>query len=195
MALEPAQPFTTFAAYRALPEGRYDLVEGELIVTPAPSRRHQLIQLRLAAALLAWSERQGAGHVYAAPLDVVLREDDPAVVVQPDVVYVAAGGAARLTEGGIVGPPDLAVEVVSPGSARLDGVRKRALYETFGIREYWLLLPELDQAEVLVRGDGDRFQPPRLLDRDGALASAMLPGFTLALEVLFRPEHGQIEAR
>lgn len=191
MALEPAQPFTSYAAYRALPEGRYDLLEGELLVTPAPSRRHQLIQLRLAAALLAWVEARGAGHVYGAPLDVELRQEDPAVVVQPDVVYVAAGGPAALTPHGVVGPPQLVVEVVSPGSARLDGVRKRAIYESFGVGEYWLVLADLDQVELLAREAGrSGFAPPRLLERGDALASGQLPGFALPLEHLFRPEPG-----
>ena len=191
MVTEPAHPLTSYAAYRALPEGRYDLLDGELLVTPAPSRRHQLLQLRLAAALLAWVEARGSGHVYGAPLDVELRQEDPAVVVQPDVVYVAAAGPAALTAHGVSGPPDLVVEVVSPGSTRLDGVRKRAIYESFGVGEYWLVLPDLDQVEVLVREPGRAgFAPPRLLEHPDALTSQALPGFELALAHLFRPEPG-----
>lgn len=194
MATEPAHPSISYAAYRALPEGRYDLLEGELRVTPAPSRRHQLVQLRLAAALLAWVEARGSGHVYGAPLDVELRQEDPAVVVQPDVVYVAAGGPATLSEHGVVGPPALVVEVASPGSVRVDGVRKRALYESLGVGEYWLVLLDLDQVEVLARESGHPgFAPPRLLERGDALGSEQLPGFALPLERLFRPEPGLAE--
>lgn len=191
MAVEPRRARMTYAAYCALPEGRYDLLEGELVMTPSPSRRHQLIQLRLAAALLAWAEERDAGHVYGAPLDVLLRAADPAVVVQPDVVYVAPGSQATLTDGGIEGPPDLVVEIVSPGSVREDGVRKRALYEAHGVPEYWLVLPDLDQVEVMTLGSDGRFERPRLCDTRDALSSARLPGFSLTLASLFRPERSR----
>jgi Uma2 family endonuclease len=185
MAIESRHPLITFAAYLALPEGNYDLIEGELIVTPAPSLLHQQLQAHLLSALHGWNRQQGLGMVCGAPTDVVLEETDPAVVVQPDVLFVAKTGAARLTKRGVVGPPDLVVEIVSPGTTRLDGVKKRALYERHGVREFWLVLPDLDQIEALRLDATGRFFAPTLIDATGILESPLLPGFSLPLSELF----------
>ena len=184
MALERDRAYTSLAAYRALPEGCYDLIEGELIVAPSPTRRHQAIKGRIYRALCAHVETQNAGWVYDAPLDVTLVDGDPPIVVQPDVLFVARSHEARLVEGGIDGPPDLAVEVVSPGSLRLDAVRKRALYDQHGVIEFWLVLPDQDQVEVL-RREGERFGRPQLLERGDQLTTPLLPGFALDVAVLF----------
>ena len=104
--------------------------------------------------------RRSLGHVYDAPTDVVLSEADPAVVVQPYVLFVAPRGRATLTAQGVSGPPDLVVEVLSPGNASLDAIKKRELYGKFGVQEYWMVLPELLQIEVLRRSHDGGFELP-----------------------------------
>ena len=187
MAIEKTPARLSHADYLALPEGRYDLIEGFLVMTPAPSRRHQMLVFRLAKALDAHVAAAACGHVYLAPLDVTLRIDDPAIVVQPDVLYVARDGRAALTDMGVAGPPDLVIEVLSPSNLALDLVKKRALYEAHGVREYWIVMPEGDQVQVLRRGEAG-FGRPVLLEAPDDLETPLLPGFKLALGALFAPE-------
>jgi Uma2 family endonuclease len=175
----------TYAEYLALPEGSYNLIDGELIVSPTPTRWHQRVQGRLYFALETYVRSHKTGHVYGAPLDVVLRRETPPVVVQPDVMFISNANAGILDRW-VMGAPDLVVEVVSPGNARLDMVRKLNVYAQFGVQEYWLVLPELEQVQLL-RQTGDGFGPPDLLENDDVLTSALLPGFTLPLPELFAP--------
>jgi Uma2 family endonuclease len=177
----------TFAEYQALPEGSYNLIDGELIVSPAPSPWHQRVQGRLFSTLDAHVRAAQLGRVYGAPLDVVLRQEKPPVVIQPDVLFLARGGAAQVTKRWVEGPPDLVVEVVSPGNARLDMVRKLNVYGRFGVREYWLVFPELEQVQVLLQS-GDGFAPPAIMEGPEILTSELLPGFKLPLPELFAPE-------
>ena len=188
MALERGDRLTTYAEYLALPEGHYDLIDGVLLMTPAASPRHQSLVVRLTVALATHVRAQQGGAVWAAPLDVVLREADPALVVQPDVLYVSRGGAARVNRRGVAGPPDLVIEVLSPSNPRLDAVRKRQIYADHGVREYWLVLPDLEQVEVLRQAATGGFARPLLLDRGDTLETPLLPGFALPLAELFAPE-------
>ena len=83
MAIEQDAPRLTFDEYLALPEGHYQLIEGVLIVTPAPSLRHQTLQWQLLAALGPHVRDHQLGHIFGAPCDVLLQLSDPAIVVQP----------------------------------------------------------------------------------------------------------------
>jgi Uma2 family endonuclease len=186
MALEQDSRRLTFNEYLSLPEGHYQLIEGYLIVTPAPSLRHQTLQWQLLAALGPYARDHQLGHIFGAPCDVLLREGEPAVVVQPDVLLVATGGRAELTEARVVGPPDLVVEILSPGNARLDSVKKRALYEEHGVLEYWMVLPDLEQVEVLRRDINGKFGRPAVFESDDTLTTPLLPGFELPVRQLFQ---------
>ncbi|MDB5102263.1 MAG: hypothetical protein JWM80_6684 [Cyanobacteria bacterium RYN_339] len=187
MALEHRSGPMTFAEYQALPEGSYNLIDGELIVSPAPSPWHQQIQFRIHSALHSHVHLHKLGRVYGAPVDVVLRQEKPPVVVQPDVLFVAHGGTAEVTKCWIAGPPALVVEVVSPGNARLDLVRKYEVYGRYGVGEYWLVLPELEHVQVL-RQAASGFAHPEVLEGKDVLTSSLLPGFKLPLPALFAPE-------
>jgi Uma2 family endonuclease len=132
---------------RALPDdgNRYETIAGELFVTPAPTLRHQRVLARLHLLLGAYVERHGLGEVFFAPLDVVL---GPMTLVEPDLLFVARDRSHVLTEREVAGAPDLAVEVVSPSTARTDRGRKRALYQDTHVREYWVVDVDLRQVEV-----------------------------------------------
>ncbi len=132
---------------RALPDdgNRYETIAGELFVTPAPSLLHQRALARLHLLLGTYVERHQLGEVFFAPLDVVF---GPMTLVEPDLLFVARSRSHVLTEREVAGAPDLAVEVVSPSSARTDRGRKRALYQETGVREYWIVDVELRQVEV-----------------------------------------------
>ena len=84
------------------------------------------------------------------------------------------------------GAPDLAVEVSSPSTRRLELVRKRELYERFGVLEYWYVDLDVDRVEMYRLREG-RFGPPTLLGRGGALETTLIPGFAVAVDDLLGP--------
>src|SRR2546426_12601505 len=99
----------TYEDYVGLPDDgrRYEILAGELEVSPAPAPRHQRVLLNLVRIVDGHVEERGLGHVYVAPIDVILARDS---IVQPDLVFVAAARASIVTERAIEGPPELAVE-------------------------------------------------------------------------------------
>ncbi|HVR11836.1 MAG TPA: Uma2 family endonuclease [Thermoanaerobaculia bacterium] len=147
MTVHSAPTKMTYQDLLRLPEDRlrHELIEGEHIVSPAPTLRHQDVALNLAVALVAFVRPRALGKVFMAPLDVLFSQLD---VVEPDVLYVSKANAHRLRERYVEGAPDLAVEVLSPSSARIDRVKKLRLYEKHGVREYWLADPAADTLEV-----------------------------------------------
>ncbi|MCB9892360.1 MAG: Uma2 family endonuclease [Planctomycetes bacterium] len=118
---------------------RHEIIGGEYFVNPAPSTGHQAVSTRLAARLVFAIEDQGLGRVLSAPTDVELTEHD---IVQPDIVVLTAEHASRIGPNRIHGPPDLVVEILSPGTRGHDRERKFELYERAGVREYWIVDPE-----------------------------------------------------
>lgn len=131
----------TYEDYVDLPDDgkRYEILDGELEVSPAPAPRHQAVSRNLLFILHGHVHERRLGRVYCAPIDVILADTS---IVQPDLVFVAAGRESIVTARAIEGPPDLMVEILSPWSLRRDRVAKAALYARFGIRHYWILDPE-----------------------------------------------------
>ena len=129
---------------------RYELIEGDLIVPPAPDLAHQGVSGELHMLLRSAAHRVGA-KVFAAPTDVYLSSE---TVVQPDLLVVLREHVARMTHRGIEGAPDLVVEILSPGSSERDRQTKSRLYAQAGVPEYWIVSPEARLIEVLVLRDG-----------------------------------------
>ena len=161
MGMAATQTHWTVDMVHALPDDgkRYEIIDGELFVTPAPSFDHQRAVLRLAIRLETYLLPQRLGEVFVAPLDVIL---SPRTLVQPDVLVLPLyrGRLARTREE--AGKPLLTVEILSPGSARTDRVRKRALYQREGVPEYWIV--DLD-ARVIERWRPEDTRPEILADR------------------------------
>lgn len=132
--------------YRAIPSDgmRYELIDGEVHVTRAPSPFHQRLVLRLARALQ--DHFGNRAEVFVAPVDVVLSQHD---VVQPDIVVVA--NAAQVSERGIEGAPLLVVEVLSPATTVYDRTVKSQRYASAGVLHYWLLDPPTRRLECYRR--------------------------------------------
>jgi Uma2 family endonuclease len=116
-----------------------ELRRGVVREPPAPFFSHQQLVLKIARVLADHAEWEACGHVGIAPLDVVL-DADRALVVQPDVLFVAAERSS-IIRNQIWGAPDLVVEVLSPGSAAHDRGEKLEWYRQYGVRECWLVDP------------------------------------------------------
>ncbi|MSQ07289.1 MAG: Uma2 family endonuclease, partial [Dehalococcoidia bacterium] len=125
--------------YMATPEGtRYQLLDGELIVAPAPNSRHQTVSRDVFIALHQFISVHRLGEVWYAPFDVVLSEHD---VTQPDILFVSYDRANIITPANIQGAPELVVEVLSPSTQQDDRGYKRRVYGRHGVREYWIVDP------------------------------------------------------
>ena len=133
----------TRADLDAMPDdgNRYELIAGEIVMSPAPRTRHQIAVTRLAVLLSAHCP--GELEVIAAPFDVEL--EPGRTVVEPDIVVIDPVDA---DERGLVGAPLLAVEVLSPGTRGRDLVRKKALYERTGVASYWVIDPAEEQVSL-----------------------------------------------
>ena len=175
----------TYEDYLGFPDDRrrHELIDGEHVVTPAPTRRHQELSGRLFFALAEYLRTHPVGLVYSAPLDVILSDTD---VVQPDIVYVS-NERREVLGTWIHGAPDLAVEIVSPSSRRLDEMTKRQLFDRFDVREYWVVDPEIEVVKVYRRSEAGSFARAAELTRedDHAVGTPLLPGFAVSLRELF----------
>ncbi len=186
--LSPMKPVAdelfTASDYRAMPEGPpyHQLIDGELIMSPSPSRRHQVVARNVFCLLDDHVRRNSIGEVYFAPLDVFLSET---TVVQPDVLVVLHPNHGRLADDGIHGGPDLVVEIISPSSGALEKKRKRPLYAQYGVRELWLVDPVLEQIH---RYDfsTDVAKPARIVDSDESFETPLLPGLVVSAVEVFR---------
>jgi len=147
MVMTPGRVVLTYQDYAALPNDgrRYEIHEGELSVTAAPGSKHQIVSMRLGAALHTHVEARGLGIVVAAPLDVILTDR---TVVQPDIVYVATDLTARISERGIEGAPTLVVEILSPSTRETDRGAKLRLYASCGVPWYWIVDPDSRAVEA-----------------------------------------------
>lgn len=145
----------TYDDYLKLPEDgkRYEIIEGELFVTNAPSYRHQFAVGELFAILRQYVKENQLGQVVIAPFEVHLSETTRPV--QPDIFFV---NAKRWPQGEVPffeGAPDLIVEVLSPGSIRADRSIKFSAYEQAGVSEYWIVNPHLEAVEVYKLAEGE----------------------------------------
>ncbi len=131
-------PKITFEEFRKFPvDGkRYELVRGEVHVTPSPATRHQAIVQNLSGNLWPFVIKNRLGEVWTAPLDVRLSED---TAFQPDLIFVSNARAGIILENWIEGAPDLVVEVSLPSTATYDRATKLPVYAESGVSEYWLI--------------------------------------------------------
>ena len=183
---DPTTLKLTYEDYLGFPDdlNRHEILDGEHAVTPAPTPRHQKICINLIELLARHCRERGLGEVFTAPIDVVLSETD---VVQPDLCFVAAARHHLVTPTHIAGPPDLMVEIASPGTRRRDEVTKRRLYEKFGVGEYWIVDPEVEEVKVWRRG-APGYSVKEEYAREGGevVRSPLFPDLVLPLEEILR---------
>jgi Uma2 family endonuclease len=120
---------------------RYELLDGDLLVTPSPSPLHQWVSKRLQRQLEAYFEDRSLGKVFDAPLDVILSLYD---VFEPDLLVVRPD---QISKRGIEGPPLLLVEILSPSTQDRDRSSKANRYAHFGVPHYWIVDPDLARIE------------------------------------------------
>ena len=176
----------TYEEFMALPEGgpvRYEIIDGDLCMTPAPVTRHQKISKNLLFEIERFLRTNPLGEIFAAPVDMVFSREPPQVVV-PDLVFVAAEHLSLITEKNLQGIPDLLVEILSPTTATSDRQVKHALYERVGVPEYWVVDPERNSVQVF-RLSGGRYAEALEFGLGDRLETPLLPGLSIPLSEVF----------
>ncbi|MFO0982303.1 MAG: Uma2 family endonuclease [Planctomycetota bacterium] len=179
-----ARPSTrlTYDDYLELPDDgkRYEIIDGELFVTPAPTPDHQRASGRLHLALADWVRSHPPAEVFYAPIDLILADD---TIVQPDLLVVL--NPAVVTKRGIEAAPGLVVEILSPSTAKRDRGLKRGRYARSSVTEYWVVDADervVEQYVLDARGELARHALARDEDR---IASVALHGLLLEVCSVF----------
>lgn len=163
---------------------RYQLIEGELYVSPAPNRYHQVISRNIEFMLLKYLEPHPLGELYDAPFDVYLSEND---VFQPDLVFVARANYGVLTDAGVEGTPDFVVEILSRSNAYLDKTAKLRVYARTGVKELWLVDPETRRVHVYEL-QNDAQNPRATYQTQDEFTSPYFPALTISVAEIFKKE-------
>ena len=140
-----------YSDYAEIPSDgkRYELLEGDLQVAPAPSPFHQRVSKRLQRMLEDYFKETGRGEAFDAPIDVILTKQD---LVQPDLVL--ALNPAQVSNRGIEGAPFLLVEVLSPSTKNYDRTSKAQRSAAWGVSHYWIVDPDAQQIECYRAKEG-----------------------------------------
>lgn len=172
----------TYQDYVLLPDDgkRYEILDGDLYVTPSPTARHQKVSMNLTLALARHVRDNGLGEVFFAPLDVILADDS---IAQPDILFVS-NERLPIVRDWVHGAPDLVIEILSPGTRDRDRTLKRHLYARHGVRELWLVDPEAKSVEVHSLDPTTETVPRAFPGRD-ILTSDVLPTLRLPLEPIW----------
>ncbi len=165
---------------------RREIIDGKLYVSASPALPHQIVIGNLHFLIRGYLVAHPVGRILLAPLDVVFSQFD---VVEPDLLFVSHARDGILTHKNIAGSPDLAVEVLSPSSRRIDNIVKRRLYERFDVSEYWVIDPEQETVKVYRRGSSDlpfRRVGEYINEAGDRFTSPLFPDLTVELSAIFQ---------
>ena len=185
MSARPEAPPLTAEDYYNLPDNglRYQLIQGELYMAPAPNLYHQTIAGNLEFILRSYLEQNPLGVILHAPVDVVFHRES---IWQPDIFVVLNANRQILKEQQCEGAPDLIVEILSPNNRELDLLTKRTVYARQGVREYWIIDPAPKEIWIY-RFDENLTNPVARIKSPGQATSPLFPGLIIELEAIFRP--------
>jgi Uma2 family endonuclease len=160
--------------------GNYELHNGKIIFMPSPLTPHQIISMNLSVEMGGFIRQNKLGKLLAAPMDVRFTAND---VVQPDLLFVP-NARLEIIKRIVEGAPDLIVEIKSDGNTATDMSYKKYLYETSGVKEYWIIYPNRKTISIYLLIEEElRFQ--RTLTVSDTLKSLVLTGFEMAVAAVF----------
>lgn len=182
-AWPPPQGEWTYEDYLRLPEDsyHYEVIEGVLYMTAAPTVKHQDAARNLLVALHLFVREHKHGKVYNSPIDVQLADQ---TVVQPDIIFIARERLSIVKESHIEGAPDLIVEILSPTNWVIDRRDKFAVYQAAGVGEYWIVDPDAKTVEVYNLRQG-RYALLERYESGQTVQSELLAGFEISVDALF----------
>ncbi len=159
---------------------RCEIIDAELIMTPAPTTKHQRISKALFLKMSHFIK--GNGELFYAPIDIYFNEEN---VLQPDLVFIKRERLGIVQEKGIIGTPDLIVEIISPSNSYIDRYLKKRKYAQFGVQEYWIVDPGNKTIEVYNLGEGHEYGLTLFVSEEGDVKSSVLEGLTFELSEIF----------
>ncbi len=157
------------------------LINGELIMSPAPTPYHQFISGNLYDILKTESKRN-SGVVFYSPIDLYIDKNN---VLQPDLIYVSKENKNIVTNRGIEGVPDLVVEIISPSNVFTDRNTKKKKYQNIKVKEYWIVDPGNKTLEIYTSTQEDQDTPYLYLAEEGLVTSTVLPQLQFNLKEIF----------
>jgi Uma2 family endonuclease len=169
--------------YMGMPEGPpyFELVEGELFMSPPPLRVHQEIARNIVGIILAYLEKRPIGKLFFAPFGVFLTEIN---AYQRDIVFVSNERKSALTDEGLSGAPDFVVEILSPSTSSLDKGAKKKIYARCGVTELWLIDPKLKMIAVYHLGESAE-TPAATYSGKARFESDIFPGLKFSCAKVF----------
>ncbi len=185
-AWPPPQGEWTYEDWSKLPNDgyRYEVINGELFMSPPPRARHQRILMRLVDHLLAFLRLHQVGEVLVAPVGVHL--PNHTVPLQPDIVFIGSERLDIIDEDYIEGAPDLVMEILSPSDWLYDRREKMQVYQGAGIAEYWIVDPRTQTIEVYIL-ERSTYLLAGQYNMGDVAASRTIPGFEVPVEHVFLP--------
>ena len=172
----------TYEDYLKTPEDkRYELINGELLMTPSPIPNHQRVSGKLEFVVRKFVTENNLGEVFDAPCDVYLDDEN---VVQPDILFISQERLNIIGKKNIGGAPDIVIEIISENSVYRDMVQKKRLYARFGVKEYWIVIPEEKEVEVYIL-KGAAYQLYKTFTKVDILESPSLKGLKIRLREIF----------
>lgn len=164
-------PRTMMELYEMLPEGTLaELIDNQIYMSPAPLFKHQKTIQSIFKELDKIIEEKGKGSIIVAPFDIKL--DKTQNSVQPDIIVILKNNPNQVTEEGrYTGVPDLLIEVLSPSNKEYDLIKKKDLYEKFGVQEYWIVDPDTKLA-IGFALSGDSYK--KISEEIGKINSSLL---------------------
>lgn len=180
LAIDPTKKWTV-EDYRLLGEIKTpcQLINGEIIMSPAPSTKHQQVSRRLFKIID--KATAGKGELFYAPIDLYI---DASNVFQPDLLYLSEANNRSLTTRGVEGPVDLVVEILSPTNSYSDRNQKKTKYLEHGVSEYWIVDPGNKTIEIYTRQSGLAI-PVVYASGTGVVQSVQIPNVSFELSELF----------
>ncbi len=182
-SIPPGKILLTYDDYRLLPNdrNRYEILDGELSVTPVPATKHQTALGNLYRFLANYVVANQLGKLFIAPTDLILALT---TVVQPDLIFIGNDRRHIVTERAIEGPPTLVIEILSPTTHRTDRVTKAQLYAKHNVANYWLIDPDqrtLEAYELVI----DHYDLVASARDAEVFASSLFPGLSIQLPDLW----------
>ncbi|MCD8153973.1 MAG: Uma2 family endonuclease [Clostridiales bacterium] len=171
----PKESLYTLEDIYNLPEGkRAELIDGQIYAMAPPGTQHQRISARLFTQIMQYIDQNGGNcEAFSAPFAVFLCKDE-SNYVEPDISVIC--DPDKITDQGCSGAPDWIIEIVSPGSRRMDYYRKLNLYSIAGVREYWIVDP---MRQIILVYDMEHDESPVAYSFTDSVPVGIYPGFTL----------------
>jgi Uma2 family endonuclease len=158
-----------------------EIINGEEVMGPSPFRRHQDIAANLYDIMRQHVKKNNLGKLYYSPLDVILEEGINRL--QPDILFIGKENMG-IVQDWIRGVPDMVCEIVSPWSYERDTEVKKAVYEKYRVPEYWIVMPELREIQILTI-EGGKYKLHSIAAIEGTVTSKVIEGLTVNIGDVF----------